>query len=290
METLSLGSATVSPKQVAKAIGVSESSLKRWCDRGLIPMSRTEGGHRRLNPADVVAFIRNSDRQLAEPEILGLPASSRCTIGSRTVDQLTRAFIEGKDELCRRMIFDLYLGNEPLDRIFDDVIARSFYEIGVQWHDGRLDIFQERRATEICESILLELRAFLPVPATDAPCAIGATPEGDDYRLANRMAELILRDLGWNAISLGVSLPLTTIQEALKKYRPQLLWLSISAIDDEQKFFRDYRSLREAVDSGVAIVIGGKALTKRIRDELRYTAYCAHMHDMQSCAREYCKN
>ncbi len=253
-------------------------------------MARTEGGHRRLNPADVVAFIRTSNRQLAEPEILGLPASSRCTIGSKTVDQLTAAFIEGQAELCRRMIFDLYLGNEPLDRIFDDVITRSFCDIGVQWHDGHLDIFQERRATEICESILLELRAFLPVPAADAPCAIGATPEGDDYRLANRMAELALRDLGWNAISLGVSLPLATIQEALKKYRPQLLWLSISAIENEETFFDDYRSLRDSVDSDVAIVLGGKALTKQIRDELRYTAYCADMHDIQSCARQHRKN
>ena len=34
----------VSPKQVAHAMGVSESSLKRWCDQGLIPTVRTAAG------------------------------------------------------------------------------------------------------------------------------------------------------------------------------------------------------------------------------------------------------
>jgi predicted site-specific integrase-resolvase len=27
----------LTPKQVARAIGVSESSLKRWCDKGVLP-------------------------------------------------------------------------------------------------------------------------------------------------------------------------------------------------------------------------------------------------------------
>jgi excisionase family DNA binding protein len=38
----------VTPKQVAQAINVSESSLKRWCDQGLLTAIRTAGGHRRL--------------------------------------------------------------------------------------------------------------------------------------------------------------------------------------------------------------------------------------------------
>ena len=183
-----------------------------------------------------------------------------------------------------KFYFDLYLSNERLDRIFDEVIAKSFYDIGLQWNEGSVDIFQERRATEICESILLELRSFLPVPAIDAPYAIGATPEGDDYRLANRMAELILRELGWNAISLGISLPLSTIKNALETYKPRLLWLSISTIDNEKQFFSDYQFLRESAKRNVAIVLGGTALTKRIRDEIKCTAYCEHMQDMQTYA------
>ena len=35
-------------RQVAEALSVSESSVKRWCDQGAIPTIRTVGGHRRI--------------------------------------------------------------------------------------------------------------------------------------------------------------------------------------------------------------------------------------------------
>ena len=62
----------LSPKQVAQALGVSESSLKRWCDQGLIATIRTGGGHRRLALPDVLRFIRDGEHRLVSPEALGL--------------------------------------------------------------------------------------------------------------------------------------------------------------------------------------------------------------------------
>jgi len=38
-----------SPKQVAQRLGVSESSVKRWLDQGVVPVLRTAGGHRRIS-------------------------------------------------------------------------------------------------------------------------------------------------------------------------------------------------------------------------------------------------
>ena len=248
-------------------------------------MSRTEGGHRRLNPADVVAFIRKSDRHLAEPELLGLPAgnTNQTKFSELCVDRLTEALLDGKDEVCRRLIFDLYLGNERLGRIFDELIAPSFAQIGSKWHDGKLDIYQERRAGEICESILIELRSYLPIPNERSPYAIGATPAGDSYRIANRMAELILRELGWNAVSLGVSLPFSTIEKAIVRYDPKLLWLSVSAIVERETFFKEYQQMRNSAGSHLAIIMGGNALTEDIRQGIDCTAYCGHMQDLESC-------
>jgi len=65
-----------SPKQVARAIGVSESTLKRWCDGGLIPMTKTAGGHRRIEVAAVIKFLRETGRQVVEPELLNLPVTA----------------------------------------------------------------------------------------------------------------------------------------------------------------------------------------------------------------------
>jgi excisionase family DNA binding protein len=62
----------LSPHDLAAALGVSESSLKRWIDAGRIRASRTEGGHRRVALADALAFVRETHTPLARPELLGL--------------------------------------------------------------------------------------------------------------------------------------------------------------------------------------------------------------------------
>src|SRR6478736_3082348 len=66
----------VSPKQVARAIGVSESSLKRWCDQGLITTVKTAGGHRRIPVQEALRFVREQNHEIVEPHILAMTATT----------------------------------------------------------------------------------------------------------------------------------------------------------------------------------------------------------------------
>ena len=48
--------------EVARMLGVSEASVKRWTDAGLLPTSRSPGRQRRMALPDVAAFV------MANPE------------------------------------------------------------------------------------------------------------------------------------------------------------------------------------------------------------------------------
>jgi excisionase family DNA binding protein len=277
----------ITPKQVARAIGVSESSLKRWCDRGLIPTVRTAGGHRRLPISGVLSYLRETGHEMVRPELLGLPPSSgRGDLAIRRAAELFEAALLASDEeQALQVIFDLYLARQPLSTICDEVVAHAFHNIGDAWQCGDIQVYQERRGCEICSHVLHELRSVLTPPADDAPLAIGATPEGDVYRIPGLMIEMVLRDNGWRAESLGSGLPFESLAAAIDARRPQLFWLSVSNIADESAFLAGYQQLQQTAPPEMALVVGGQALTESLRKKMRYSAFGDNLQRLEDFVR-----
>ena len=277
----------VTPKQVAQAINVSESSLKRWCDQGLMTAIRTAGGHRRLALDDVIQFLRQSGQQLVRPELLGLPSNTgrAAVIVVRAREQIREALMAGDEEQCRRIVFDLYLAGQSACEICDQVLTGAFHDIGDRWECGELSIYRERRALEIGFKMLHELRLAVRAPPVDAAQAVGGTFACDPYQLPTAMIELVLRELGWQATSLGSRLPASTIAEALRESRPRLLWISISCIESVPAFLEEYSQLQSvAAKTGTAVVVGGRALSTEIRQQMSYSAYCDTLRHLATFA------
>jgi excisionase family DNA binding protein len=277
----------ITPKQVARAIGVSESSLKRWCDRGLIPSVRTAGGHRRLPISGVLKYLRETQHPLVRPELLGLPPTSGQgkLVVERAADLFQGALLSGDEQQARQVIFDLYLAGQPLSSICDQVIATAFHNIGDAWHCGDVHVYQERRGCEVCSHVLHELRAVLAPAELDAPLAIGATPEGDVYRIPGLMIEMVLRDNGWRAESLGSGLPFDSLAAAIEAQQPQLFWLSVSHVADEAAFLAGYQQLQLSAPDTTAMVVGGRALTDSLRQQMRYSAFGDTLQHLENFVR-----
>ena len=277
----------LTPKQVSRAIDVSESSIKRWCDKGVIPTQYTAGGHRRITMLGLMQFLREGKYQLVHPEALGLPPTSGQT--SRVVDrgreQLTEALIAGDEGRCRQVAIDLYLADHSISVICDDVFAAAFQQIGDRWVCDDAEVYQERRGCEIMLRLLHELRTILPPPPHGAALAIGGAASGDQYSLGTTMVELVLRDAKWKAVSLGDNLPFDTLAAAIREHRPRLFWLSCSHIVEESAFLAEYAGLYEAFSMEVAFVVGGYALTESIRRKMKYSAYCDNMQHLEGFAQ-----
>lgn len=276
----------VTPKQVARAMGVSESSVKRWCDKGLLTTEYTPGGHRRIAASNVIQFLKSSSHRLVEPELLGLPA----TIGRservihRAAKQFEEAVLAGDESYCRQVIFDLYLADHSISALCDQVIAPVFEQVGSLWECGSAEVYQERRGCELTLRVIQELRQAVLPRGPEAPLAIGGAPEGDQYNLATNLVELLLQDNGWQAASLGDNLPMATLAAAIRKHRPRLFWLSVSHLHDPETFLQEYAQLFDEFEAEVAIVVGGRALVPEVRQRMRYAAYCDNMNHLEEFA------
>ncbi len=277
-------------RQIAMALQVSESSVKRWCDRGVIPTVRTVGGHRRIPLAGFMQFLEQTNQQVVVPletrSEVDSEASQENSIESlaETQKKFIAALAKGDEETCRSTLIRSFAQHNSIARLADDVIAPALHRLGEEWQCGELEVYQERRGCGICSHILHELKRILPAPPENAPLAIGATPEGDQYTLPSQLIETLMQQLGWQPMNLGCNVPLTSIAAAAQAHRPRLLWLSISHIVDEEKFVSEYSNFYASLPPQLSVVLGGRALTDRLRPRLRYTGFCDNMQQLASFA------
>ena len=103
----------LSPKQVAAAIGASESSLKRWCDQGLLTTVKTAGGHRRIPVQEALRFVREQNHAVVEPRILAMPGTDnrKARRIENCAERLAEGLLTNNEQSCHEIVFDLFLQN-----------------------------------------------------------------------------------------------------------------------------------------------------------------------------------
>jgi excisionase family DNA binding protein len=275
----------LSPKQVAQALNVSESSVKRWCDKGSIATIYTEGGHRRIRLSDLAGFVRSKSIPIFDFSPIGFQSLGQTARNLESAKkQLAESLMRGDERASSEIVMELYFAKFDIRQICDQVIAQAFHEIGDLWACGRVEIYQERRSCRIAQRILGRLHGLLAEPPASSPLALGCTAEGDNYTIGSTMAELVLREAGWRANALGEDLPLRSLAAAIADHGPAMVWVSCSHISDEQSFVASYRSVYDAFHRDVDFVLGGRALGSSVLEQLPYTVYCRSMTELHDYA------
>lgn len=282
-----------STASVARALGVSISTVKRWVDDGILPADKTAGGHRKVLIADVLDLVRREELPSADLSLLVEPTprkrrhSSAPSISESMSLRLRDALLEGDAETARALMFGSHHQGVSIAELADRAIAPAMAAIGHAWETGRIDVMQEHLASQICASALYELKATIEKRVRKSwPSAVGAAPEDDYSVLPTLLAQMTLLECGWNAINLGPDLPLDSLLRAIDEVRPRLMWLSVSHLGDSEAFVKQYQVLaRQAEKAGVAIAIGGRALVESVRARLRYTAYGDTLAHLSAFAR-----
>ncbi|CAN5566776.1 excisionase family DNA-binding protein [soil metagenome] len=254
----------LSPRELAEALGVSESSLKRWVDAGKINAARTEGGHRRIALPEAVRFIRESGAPLAHPELLDMPevaAVQQLPAAARGTDAFRHYLAEGDAASARGWLLSRYLAGSSVAELCDGPVREAMVRIGDLWEHDPEGVFIEHRATDTCLQALSHLRStFEPLPR--APLALGATPEGDPYLLPTFMAAMVVASVGMRAVNLGPDTPVSALESAYLHHvaagsQPALVWLSASAHLAPERA-HELESWLGGLPAATVVVVGGR--------------------------------
>ena len=182
-----------------------------------------------------------------------------------------------------------FVGGQSLPSLLDEVITPVFARIGDEWECGDLYVYQERIACRNLSQLLLRLRDLITINP-HGPIAIGGALSGDPYELPSLMVELMLLDAGWKANFLGANLPVQSILSAVDNLQPELIWLSVSSIDDTTNTFTAQMTDIWEKANGTPIVVGGRALTSELRKNIRASIFCDNMQQMFDCLATFNKS
>lgn len=246
----------LSPRELSEALGVSESSVKRWVDRGVIAASRTAGGHRRITIEEAIRFVRETDREVAIPEALGLEAGA---------DSWDAAFQEALDRgdahEARGLIWSMHVQGMSVAEICDGPVRTAMEAIAEGWRRRSDAVFREHLATDICVQAISQLRT-LSSRGGRGPVAVGGAPAGDPYILPSMMVAAVLDSVGFSAWNLGPDTPERTLENSVDVIgrEPALVWLSVSATDLSRAEVEGARRLAASLaDTETTMVVGGRA-------------------------------
>jgi excisionase family DNA binding protein len=278
----------LSTAQVAEGLGVGVSTVKRWVEDGILPATKTAGGHRKLLLADVLEVARRNN--LPVRDLARLSSSAR---GARLHDpsalwkELHQALLKGDAIAVRAIVHGAYRNGMPIETLADEVIGPAMHRIGTDWQTGSIDVMHEHRASQLCAAVLFEVKQVLETRAhRQRPLAVGAAPEGDQSVLGTLLAQMVLLDAGWEAVNLGANTPMKSLCLEISELHPKLVWLSISHRKVDEDFRREYLALhRHAQAAGAALAIGGRALVESVRVTLPYTAYGDGLTHLAAFAR-----
>ncbi len=255
----------LTPRDLADAIGVSESSLKRWADAGRLEVTRTEGGHRRIAVTEAVRFVRASGATVVRPDLLGLPRAGKRRGGDALIELMERGDARG----VRAAVVGRFVAGEQMATMADGSLAPALERLrAIGQHDAR-GAFVERRGVDALGQALAAVRGMIELPA-GAPVAVGGG-RGDVAAVASLLVATVLAAEGLEAVDLGAGTSPAMVRQAVREQRPVMVWL-VGPMGEPGERGGEISALGRAVrEAGGTLVVIGEGVTER--DVYRVRSY-----------------
>lgn len=252
-------------KEVARLCRVSDATVKRWEDLGVLKSERTNGGHRRFRAEEVARFQREQGLGLKHSH--GLDSAARAQTRRRenrshSQSSLFHLLIAGNEEEAANLLISAHLNGTPLTEIFDDLISSAMRRIGELWYKGELTIAQEHLATRAAFNALHKLRHMIPVSETSGELAMTCGIESDFHELPSYLAQITFENSGWEVMNFGANTPLYSLTDEILQHLPEVVCISGTIMTDIERLMRDYKIFREQTAKlKIPVILGGGAFS-----------------------------
>lgn len=140
--------------------------------------------------------------------------------------------------------------------IYLDLIRNILNHIGTLWHEGKILISEEHRATQFCLLLMDRVRNNFRIPQPNGLKISLSTIEDDKHVIGSYMAADFFRWDGWNVELLGSSIPNNDLITYIRASLPDFVLLSSTYPKSESKL-EEAIQLIKTLEKNIKIIIGG---------------------------------
>jgi len=256
--------ANLTTKDVARLLHVSEATVKRWADDGLLVSKKTVGGHRRFSLQSIARLRREQGLAPAAQSPKASGGKTKETSRLPSAESFSELLLSDNEAEAATQLIDVYLQSHALATLFDKTVTNAMHRIGDLWVEGNITIADEHMATHVMLGALQKLRGIVVTADATGLTAICCGIEGDLHELPVHLAQMMIEIEGWDVTNLGPNTPLFALRDMVTKKKPRLVCISSRTIVDLDRATTEYAQLRKVlqkIDS--ATVLGGEGFRDR---------------------------
>lgn len=284
-------STCLTTKEVARLCRVSDATVKRWEEAGLLKSERTSGGHRRFRAEEVARFQREQGigLKLAHgDETASTAVRRRRAKRNHSTSSLFHSLLAGREEEAAAVLINSYLHGKPLPQLFDEIISPAMCRVGELWFEGEINVAQEHLATRSVYNAIYKLRNVVPVAEPTGELAFCCAMEGDFHELPTHLSQMTFETQGWEVMNFGANTPLFSFTDEILHHAPEAICISATIMNDYERLARDYFEFRSRIAKlKIPVVLGGRVFEdSRVRQRFPAELYAENFAQVAEFAKK----
>ena len=168
------------------------------------------------------------------------------------------ALLAGDRRRCNEE-FEAWLATgADLRSLYQELIQRSLYDVGVLWEHGRVSVATEHLATAITESLLNLVYPRLFSQPRIGKSAVVACTANEYHQIGGKMVADIFELNGWRGYFLGANTPRPDLLDLIREKKPDVVTLSLTIYFNLESLLKTATAVRAEFPT-VPILVGGQA-------------------------------
>lgn len=271
MQKTANSTSLISSVDVAKILGVNVATVKRWTDSGKLDCVKTAGGHRKFLLRHLAAFAMNHEKYSQRLSLLPLDSQVNLELSHKILREdyaelipylLDRA--TSCDQASVKTVLNgLYMINQNLAIIYDDLLTPVLHKIGEMWMNGILSVSQEHLASQTIRDGIIQLQDVVVKPDQTQGKAFVLTLSDELHDIPAKMVQHLLEVRGFKVLYSGQKTPVGDTSSVFKSFRPDRVYLSSVYIENiavAQGEFQELQLLCEQFEA--QLYVGGAGVAQ----------------------------